>query len=293
MEKGRGKKGLFIGIAIVIVAAVIATVVILLNREEVFRLIKIYEFDGTATVTRQELGELEPYSNMVLESGDDIYLDTGKMTLQLDNDKYVYVEEKTEFALEAKGDSADSQTTINLKSGAIVNELQNKLSEKSSYEVNTPNSTMAVRGTIYRTEVYYDEEQVCYTKVSVFQGKVDTRLVSIEAGKETVIYQNEDETDYLDGVRDIDYSAFSEETLKLLKNLTDEGKDMSVTSKEIDEYLNGPFTVTFLYQGAVFGTQTVEKGQCAKEPKLMPAASGGWDYDFSSPVTGDLEINWK
>ena len=56
---------------------------------------------------------------------------------------------------------------------------------------------------------------------------------------------------------------------------------------------NSCIVVTFLYNGAVFGTQTVKAGACAQEPSLMPEAGGSWDYDFSKPVMEDITIEWK
>ena len=53
------------------------------------------------------------------------------------------------------------------------------------------------------------------------------------------------------------------------------------------------YTVTFMYNGAVFGTQHVKEGQCAIEPWLNPASTGSWDADFTEPVTGDLTIQWQ
>lgn len=49
-----------------------------------------------------------------------------------------------------------------------MNYLSEKLSEKSSYEVTVPNSTMAVRGTVFRVAIVYDEGGDSYTTVQVF-----------------------------------------------------------------------------------------------------------------------------
>lgn len=309
----KGKKKLVIGISIVAVLIIAAvTIILLVNKKGAYRIIKIFEVSGTAVVTRDDIGEIEPYNNMVLESGDNIYLDKGKMTLRLDEDKYVYVEEQTEFELIAEGTAQDSKTKIELKQGAITNEIQNKLSDESYYEINTPNSTMSVRGTIYRVEIYEDENHVKYTKVSVFSGKVETKLVykdgtlasksvAVEPGKEVIIYEDDSTTDYLGDIRDIDYSELPEGALEILLTLSENGSDISITSDELQKYLDakeqegakGPFTVTFMYNGNVFGTQTVEKGGYAQKPKLMPAETGNWDYDFSNPITEDTIINWK
>ncbi len=292
---------IIIGILLVVFVAVLA-IVLLAKKEDSYRIIKIYEFDGDGVVSRESLGDIEPYNNMVLESGDNIKLNSGFMTLKLDDDKYVYVEENTEFSLEATGTAEDSKTTINLKAGAITNEIQSKLSGESSYEINTPNSTMSVRGTTYRVEVYEDENGVKYTRVSVFEGKVATRLiyadgttadteVGVEAGKEVIIYEDDATTDYLDGVTDIDYDTLPDDVLLIVGEVFDMKETM--TDEEIIKSFKGPFTVTFMYNGNVFGTQTVNKGECAQVPTLMPAPSGSWDFDFDTPINEDIEIVWE
>ena len=52
-------------------------------------------------------------------------------------------------------------------------------------------------------------------------------------------------------------------------------------------------TVTFMYDGEVFCTQTVQSGTCASMPSLMPEKEGRWDYDFTKPVEQDIVIKWK
>ncbi len=53
------------------------------------------------------------------------------------------------------------------------------------------------------------------------------------------------------------------------------------------------YTVTFLYDGAVFATQRVKEGQMATAPTLLPEQSGSWNYDFTQPVTGDVTVEWN
>ncbi len=94
----------------------------------------------------------------------------------LDNDKYVLLEPGTRLTLEAEGTSANSKTVIHLEEGAVVNQLVNKLNDESSYEVTVPNSTMAVRGTVFRVEVVYEDEH-SYAYVTVLDGEVASRLI--------------------------------------------------------------------------------------------------------------------
>lgn len=284
------KKKLIIAISgVAIVAVAVALFFLLRGNKDSYRIIKIFEFTGTATVTRENIGDITPYNNMLLESGDNIFHETGTMTIKMDEDKYAYVDENTRFSIKAEGTAENSRTTIELTSGAITNEIQNKLDGESSYEVNTPNSTMAVRGTVFRAEVYYDDNGICYTKISVFDGKVETRLLYldgtvseektvIEAGKEVIIYQDDQVTDYLTEVTDVDYSALPDGVKELIHNILG---------------TEGPFTVTFMYNGAVFGTQTVKKGECASAPSLAPSLNGDWDFDFSTAITEDTVIYWK
>ena len=129
------------------------------SKEEAYRQIKVYEIEGSATVTREGTGEVEPYVNMMLQNKDKAETATASyVQLQLDGDKYILMEPSSKIQLEATGDEKDSKTKINLTQGAIVNKIEKSLSENSTYEVTTPNSTMAVRGTTFRVEVRVDEK---------------------------------------------------------------------------------------------------------------------------------------
>ena len=299
-----GKKKVVIIVSGIALVAVIALVLFLtVFKKDAYRILKVFEFAGKGSVTRQDIGDIEPYSNMVLETGDTVALSEGEMVLLADEDKYIHLEEGTELVLNAAGSSESSKTTIELKSGAITNDIQNKLSEGSYYEVNTPNSTMSVRGTIFRVEVY-EENGIKYTRVSVFEGKVASRLVykngdvadnevSIEKGKEVLIYEDDKTVDYVSPPKDIDYSDLPDSVKEILKNALEDGRDLDITKEELEKYLSSVVTVTFTYNGKVFDTQTISRGSKATEPTLAPAASGSWDWDFSKPVNSDTTIEWK
>ncbi len=298
------KKAFIIAVIALAVLAVAATVIFLkVFKKDEYRILKVFEFEGVAKVVRDQIGEIEPYVNMVLESGDDITLESGKMCLQADEDKYIYLEEGTEIVLKASGNSASSKTTIELLDGAITNDIQNKLLNESTYEINTPNSTMSVRGTVFRVYVYY-KDGVKYTKVSVFDGKVTTRLkykdgtfsdktVDVEKGKEVLIYEDDKTTDYVSDPTDIDYSDLPDYVLELLIGVIDEGRELIPTREELEALLSKIVTVRFMYKGQEFGTQTVAKGGKAVRPKLKPAESGDWNFDFSKTIEEDTVIEWE
>ena len=298
------KKAIVIIITFVVLAAITALVLFLtVFKDKSYRILKVFEVDGDATVTRKDIGDIDPYVNMVLESGDNISLKTGLMTLQADEDKFIYLEEGTELVLNASGNSQNSRTTIELKSGAITNDIQNKLSEDSSYEINTPNSTMSVRGTMFRVCVY-EENGIKYTKITVFDGSVASYLVYkdgsksetevlVERGKEVLIYEDDKTTDYVYPPRDIAYDELPDNVLEILKAIVEGGRDLDISLEELEEYLNGMVTVTFMYNGSVFGTQNVKKGDKVSAPALIPEAGGSWNWNFSDPVEKDTVIEWK
>lgn len=254
----KNRKLMLIILVVLLIACIAVIVAVLGGKKEEYRLIKIYEYDGDGVVNRESTGDIEPYANMILESGDNVRLNTGLMNLKLDDDKYVYVEENTEFTIEASGSSEDSKTTINLKSGAITNDIKSKLSDESTYEINTPNVTISVRGTNYRVGVYEDAKGVTYSRVSVFDGKVATKLINadgtvaeeeiaVEAGKEITIIQDDGKTDYIGEPTDIDYttlpksvggsldsSAVSTATDSQVEGNTEDGQAASEESAEAD-----------------------------------------------------------
>lgn len=348
--------------AVAVVTAVVLLIVHFTGTEDSYRSIQIYELDGAVTIEREELGTIDAVKNLYLESGDRICVSKDScMRLKLDDDKYILVEENSILSIVADGTREDSRTSIKLEQGAIVNEIQNKLSDDSTYEVNTPNSVMAVRGTIFRVEVIMDENGEIYTKVTVFEGKVDTWLilpdgtradesVAVEAGYEVTIHMDKVKTEYLSEPQAIDYGKLSLECLEYLQELMEGGTKISGISREelrtlikrvkraedtveasekpsaseaaaeesavpvVSETAPVPsektaagnssghtggsvkektYTVTFVYGGRVFGTQTVREGQQADVPRLAPSSVGAWDYDFSQVVTKDITIEWK
>ena len=367
------------------VAGGIALAVTLTHGTDSYRSILVYELEGTAEIEREGTGTFSAAENLYLESGDKVTVaSASSMRLKLDDDKYIMVEENSVLSIEASGSKKDSKTSIYLERGAITNEIQNRLSDKSTYEVMTPNSVMAVRGTTFRVEVYFDENDEVYTKLSTFEGIVVSKMVfpdgtvddevPVETGNEVIIHSNEVITEYLFDATDISYEDLPLQALYILKDLMQSGMELTgITSNELQELIellegesapddteeivedteeaedteqtddtesaaegaeeesgdtrpageesqqtangngngNGEpsnaqqtpadnqqtssqtYTVTFMYQGQVFGTQSVKSGEKAAVPKLNPAASGAWDFDFSQTIEKDTTIEWK
>ena len=130
-----------------------------------------------------------------------------------------------------------------------MNYLSEKLSEKSSYEVTVPNSTMAVRGTVFRVAIVYDEDGDSYTTVQVFEGIVGCRLifpdgtiseeeVQLAPGKEVLIHGDTSISEYVgDKGHDIDYTTLNREALEFLLFCIDDGADLCIPREEVEELL--------------------------------------------------------
>jgi hypothetical protein len=161
----------------VFVVGAVVTAVIVVNSKDVYRLLKVFEVNGSAVVARNTVGEIDAYQGMNLESGDNVSVDTSSyMRIKADEDKYILAEPGTDFDIEAYGNEKNNKTVINLRKGAILNEINNKLSPDSTYEINTPKATMAVRGTSYRIAVEKGEDGNIYILIQTFDGAVEVQL---------------------------------------------------------------------------------------------------------------------
>ena len=214
------------------------------KKEEDYRQIQVYKIDGTAMVARQG-SSMDAYENMQLQSGDVIEtIEESYLQLKLDEDKYILIEPESKISLQATGNSVDSKTSIYLEKGAIVNQLDNPLSEDSSYEITTPNSTMAVRGTTFRVEITVDEKGESHAKVAVYDGKVECNLVFpdgtiaepviVEKGIEVLIWGDDTQTEYV-GTGNISYKEMKTVVIDFLREIIDRGKELSVTKEELGE----------------------------------------------------------
>ena len=221
-----------------------------MKKEESYRDIKVMSIKGTATVERASVGSLDAYEDMKLESGDRLSVDSSSsLILSMDDNKYAMLEPGSSLTLEADGTRENSRTIIHLESGAVMNYLSEKLSEKSSYEVTVPNSTMAVRGTVFRVAIVYDEDGDSYTTVQVFDGIVGCRLVfpdgtiseeevQLAPGKEVLIHGDTEISEYVgDKGHDIDYTTLNREILEFLLFCIDDGSDLCLTREEVEELL--------------------------------------------------------
>ncbi|MDE7293709.1 MAG: extracellular solute-binding protein [Oscillospiraceae bacterium] len=170
------KVKIIIAACAVAVAAVVGAVIIL-NSEEAYRVIKVFELNGSAMVARENTGDIDAYAGMNLENGDVLSVEkSSTMQLSLDSDKYILLDGGTVLKLIAQGTAEGSKTVIDLMEGTILNEIKNSLSANSSYEVNTPKATIAVRGTIFKVTTQKNSDGSFVTDIYTTENTVSVQL---------------------------------------------------------------------------------------------------------------------
>lgn len=234
----KNKKLIFVVIAAVLLVAGAVAAIILFNRQESYRVIKVVELKGTAIVERESTGQLQAYVGMNLQSGDRlVFDDISTTTIMLDDDKYILLEPGTVLVVEAYGNAKNNQTTVMLEQGAILNTITEKLGENSSYVVNVPNAVMAVRGTCYRVAVVNTDDGKYEISLEVFTGNVESQLKddngedkgeSVSHGEDTytVIYtdDNSDDSEPIEPYyavldEDVDYENIPDEVVKVIMDV--------------------------------------------------------------------------
>ena len=182
-------KIIFAVAAIAVVGGTAAVVGYNVTKEDAYRVLKVFEMTGDSTVYREGSGDLEAYVGMNLESGDVLSVgEESTLRVVLDNDKYILLDGGTVLELNAAGTAADSRTTVNLRQGTILNEITNPLSSNSSYEVNAPKATMAVRGTSFSVSVRDDGSGGYNINETTYHGLVNVSILDEEGN----IIQSED-----------------------------------------------------------------------------------------------------
>lgn len=324
-KKGKNKTGIVVISAVFVLIAAAVILFLALKKEAGYRLIQVYEVNGSAVIEREDVGSMEAYENLNLKSQDlTRVMEDSTVRLKMDEDKYMLAEAESVFRIFATGTSENSRTDLKLEQGAITMEIQNKLSDGSSYQVTTPNSVMAVRGTVFRAALEEDAEGYPVTRFTCFadsisvagldaEGNLQEEQV-IDSGREALAIRENGDT--VIKVQEIDYETLPIQVLEYLSTISQEGRALCwpterilemieerknagrpTASKDAEKPAEEPkpdtLTVTFEYEGHVFGTQEVKYGEKAQKPKLKPAPAGSWEFDFDTSVTEDTVILFK
>ena len=208
--------GFFVKVGLIVIVCAILIGGFLLY-EVGFRAVIVKETRGIVTV-EGEKNKGDAYVGERLQAGDDVDVnDASGLTLCLDSDKFVYAENKTHLKLKTALLSRGSRIKIYIDDGSELNVLKNKLDKYDSYEVDTPNATMSVRGTVFRVSVYREDGYV-YTLLEVLEGVVHVHLKTtldeysdverdFEAGSRVLMRAREDISEFVTIEENVSYSS--------------------------------------------------------------------------------------
>ena len=251
---------------------------------ETARTVVVQETNGTTVVLDAKKASTNAYKGMHLVAGNDVTVqEISDLTMLFDMDKYMYAEESTHFWLsEASGSQEKSKTVIYLDEGATLNRIVNPLENGAVYQVDTPNSTMAVRGTVFRVEVREGKDGKIYTYLAVLNGAVKVELKTTEgkyngvsetipAGTAAAIRADETFSEFIGGsggkhTAPIDYAAFPAGTLRQIIAYIDDNEEIDADRDELEALLkqklseaNGDEKHKHSWQ-----TVTVREADCAR-----------------------------
>lgn len=301
------------GLAVIVVIA-LGFIFINAGKSQGYRMMQVYQIKGDATIDRETIGVMNAYENLNLISGDKVEIaQESYMRLKVDEDKYVLAEAGSIFQIMAAGSKESGKTEIQLEQGAVTIEVQNKLSDAASFEVTTPNSVMAVRGTVFRISAETDENGEPITRITVLEGTVSVQKKDesgklsdeqvVGYGNEAIVYKEAQDLQ-IKILDEISTTELPLEVLEFLQEIATQRRELSITSDEIKELIDQMenketeaeetevCTVTFIYQGNVFATQTVEQGGKVSKPLLQPSSTGRWNFDFDTPIYEDMQIEF-
>ncbi|MBQ9936123.1 MAG: FecR domain-containing protein [Lachnospiraceae bacterium] len=210
---------LIVGAVILIVGVVIILVAtgVIGSKQQEYRVISVDSYEGDVKLARDNKDK-ELFSGINLKSGDKV--STGhksEVLLLADSDKSLLASENTSFSIEASGDTKKGRIYINLEYGTTLITIENKLAEEDSFEIETPNAAMSVRGTVF--EVTYNKEtdetlltvkEGCVEVVNDILSKLINEGESVVITDEEIVYVDDSDDDIND-TEDTDKSDDAEE----------------------------------------------------------------------------------
>ena len=181
-------KKLPIIISIIIIAVIAIVVTVLLIGSGGHRVIKVDKVSGETELEREDVTH-EIYEGINLKSQDAVITgQDGQVELLVDSDKHIWAQENTKFKVVSKGDENKGKLKIELLYGTSLVEIENKLPKDATFEVETPNATIGVRGTIFETSYDEDENKTVVVVTSgVVEVTTDTETVVVEEGQKAIV----------------------------------------------------------------------------------------------------------
>lgn len=134
-----------------------------------FRLVQVEEIEGTASLNRDS-NEEELVTGLNLIPDDTVTTDEESRALfRVDDDKHIYEYDNSQIKISAAGSAESGTVTVDVVNGIASFAIENKLSDDSHFIVNTPTTTMAVRGTTFSVKYNMEKEE---SQVYVAEGTV-------------------------------------------------------------------------------------------------------------------------
>lgn len=148
------------------------------------RVAVISEFKGNVIVTRNEK-EYLAFNNFRLEEGDNIKTGTDSYAkIEIDGNKSLKMDNNSIIKVEALlGNKTDNITTIVLSNGRLLNNVKEKLSSNSRYNIKTLNTIVGVKGTIFVVTCDVNEHKNYCTQVENLSGLVDVERIDVKNKK--------------------------------------------------------------------------------------------------------------
>ncbi len=198
MKKKSKSKLVPIILSLVALCMIIVVIVVVVALNNGHRVIKVESFEGAVSLVRDS-DETDIMEGMNLKSEDTVTTgDSGLLQLLVDADKHILAKENTCFTIEASGSDEKGILRIELAYGTSLIEIENKLSDDSSVEVNTPNASLSVRGTTFETS-YMETNNTTVVKVTdgVVNVASDTESAEVTAGQMATVRDDEIEVEPL------------------------------------------------------------------------------------------------
>ncbi len=274
------------------------------KKQDAYRTITVASVSGDATVSNDKGKDVPAYEGMALYDGDTVTVAEGaSLSILLDGDKYLLAEGGTTFSLEATGKKGQEKTVIHLDRGSALTRIKTQLGEDQSFVIQSPTSTISVRGTVYRVDVVRDASGVITVKHDCFDGVIEVAPIGAD-GKPTEDPEritagfSADVTAAADGhetpafVRDengqvqekIDMDEFSEEIIEELIDFIEDGENLFVGKDELEEFL--PTVSTSPATEAETEPITVPETETETEPETEIESPCNGNHVFGPGVKG-------
>ncbi len=177
-------KLIMIGLVSILMIIALAIVISLYFGGEVSRTLTITEINGNALISRG-IKTVNASKGFSLKSGDVVSTDKkSSLRISIDDNKFILVEPDTSIYIYFTDIASKGDISVNVSKGAVLCSINEKLSKNASFVLKTPNSTIDVKGTVFRAEFDYLDEYIGYqnvmvTQVQNFEGSVNLQLYDV------------------------------------------------------------------------------------------------------------------